>query len=638
MNLRKSLASLASACMLVASSAAQAQFDPVGDDTDIFLANPLLAATRPNILFFVDNTANWNTAFAIEKQALINTANNLITDAFNVGMAMFVETGSPNDNIDGAYIRYAVRQMTPTNKAAFVSMINALDIGGDKGNNATYSLAMDEMFRYFSGRDAYSGFGKAKRDYAGNILYNPLAASLGDNALPSATTQTYTSPIVSGCQKNFIIFISNGPAGDNSSSLAEAQKFLTAHNGGVTPPVISLAPKPIGEQPLWADEYARHMATKDCSPPAVDGVQNVFTYTIDVLPPTTGAGPDHTALLQSMADNGKGRYFAVNSIADTSQLENILRTIFQEVQSVNSVFASVALPVSVNVRGTNLNQVYIGQFRPDANKSPRWHGNLKMYKIGEDTAGNAFLVDADGARAENAATGFVSPNAKSFWTAGSSFWNHRNPDENGAGGISDLPDGDLVEKGGAAQKIRTRYSTDQAFRQMYTCVSGTGLCSSGSLLSASPFDIANTDIAAADLGTYSKQPVESITSALVGSVPTATARVSLHGWNTGDTVNFRVLGIDEENLTREIASPEIGKHLASKRPLPRAGAHQRDGARLKELRETIGAHPNLSKFYSSVFKNAIRSSIWSGLSSNSGMSACPVTIPSASDSSSVSTG
>ncbi len=535
MTLRKLVASLAGAYALAFSGPALPQFDPVGDDTDIFLANPLLAATRPNILFFVDNTANWNTAFSIEKQALINTANNLITDAFNVGLSLFVETGSPNDSIDGAYIRFGVRQMTPTSKAAFVSTVNALDIAGDKGNNATYSLAMDEIYRYFASKPSNSGFGKAKRDYAGNTTYNPLAATLGNHPLTSATSQTYVSPIVSGCQKNFIIFISNGPAGDNSSSLASAQTFITAHNNNVTPPVIALTPN--GEQPLWADEYAKFMATTDCAP-GVDGVQNVFTYTIDILPPTSGSGPAHTALLKSMADNGKGRYFAVNSVVDSSQLENVLRTIFQEVQAVNSVFASVALPVSVNVRGTNLNQVYIGQFRPDSNSGPRWFGNLKMYRIGQDTQGNAFLVDADGNRAENAATGFISPNAKSLWTATSSFWNHRTADENGAGGASDLPDGDLVEKGGAAQKLRTRYATDQALRQMYTCVSSSGFCTPGSLLSASPFVVSNTDITAGDLGTYTKLPVDTITGDLLAGVPTGTATVSLHGWSSGDTVKI----------------------------------------------------------------------------------------------------
>ena len=273
---------------------------------------------------------------------------------------------------------------------------------------------------------------------------------------------------------------------------------------GQSPTTIPLTPS--GEQGNWSDEYAKYMASADCAP-AIDGVQNVLTYTLDVLPSVAGS-PDWTALLKSMANNGKGRYFAITDTSTTEQFEDALRAIFQEVQAVNSVFASVALPVSVNVRGTNLNQVYIGQFRPDVAKSPRWFGNLKMYKIGQDASGDAFLVDVDGNRAENAATGFISPNAKSFWTTGSTFWNHRAADENGTGGASDLPDGDLVEKGGAGQRLRTRHATDQGLRQMYTCVSASGFCGSGDLLSASPFDVSNANITAGDMGTYFKLPVQ----------------------------------------------------------------------------------------------------------------------------------
>ena len=117
MNLRNLLTSLASVCALGASSSALGQFvDPVGDDTDIFLANPTIQATRPNVVILLDNTANWNTPFDTEKQALINITTSLVTDAFNLGLAMFVETGGANDTVDGAYMRFAVRQMTPTNK------------------------------------------------------------------------------------------------------------------------------------------------------------------------------------------------------------------------------------------------------------------------------------------------------------------------------------------------------------------------------------------------------------------------------------------------------------------------------------------------------------------------------------------
>src|SRR5688572_20186313 len=483
MNLRNLVASLASACALGASTGALGQFvDPVGDDTDIFLANPTIAATRPNVVILLDNTANWNTPFDIEKQALVNITNSLLTDAFNVGLAMFVETGGANDTRDGAYIRYAVRQMTPTNKTRFAAVVNSLDKLGDKSNNAVPGLAMGELYRYFAGLQAVSGSGKAKRDYWGNATYNPLAADLPGNAFTSSTSQTYVSPIVSGCQKNFIIYISNGKANENSSGLAEAQSHLTSIMGQ-SPATIALTPS--GEQGNWSDEYAKYMASADCAP-TIDGVQNVITYAIDVLPSVAGS-PDWTALLKSMANNGKGRYFAITDTSTPDQFVNALRVIFQEVQAVNSVFASVALPVSVNVRGTNLNQVYIGQFRPDVAKSPRWFGNLKMYKIGQDASGEAFLVDVDGNRAENSATGFISPNAKSFWTTGSTFWNHRPADENGTGGASDLPDGDLVEKGGAGQRLRTRHATDQGLRQMYTCVSASGFCSPGDLLSSSPF-------------------------------------------------------------------------------------------------------------------------------------------------------
>jgi type IV pilus assembly protein PilY1 len=293
MNLRKLIASLAGASALAFSGAALPVFDPVGDDTDIFLANPLLQATRPNVLLMIDNTANWNQPFSTEKAALVNTVNTLVTDQFNVGLAMFVETGGGNDSVDGAYIRYGIRQMTPTNKSRFTSMVTGLDITGDKSNNAVYSLAMAELFRYFAGRDSASTFGKEKRDYPGNIDFNPLAADLPGWPFPDDSSRTFISPIVSGCQKNFIIFISNGKANDNSSSLSEAQTFLTSLTGVNPPTTLTISPN--GQQGNWADEYAQYMASADCAP-LIDGVQNVITYTIDVLPGGAGS-PPHTPKL-----------------------------------------------------------------------------------------------------------------------------------------------------------------------------------------------------------------------------------------------------------------------------------------------------------------------------------------------------
>src|ERR1041385_8382857 len=117
---RRILATALAAASLAAAGAAFAAFDPVNDDTDIFLANPSFSAIRPNVLIFVDNTSNWGqssggtTKYAAVRAALTATLTNIVTDAYNVGMALFVETGSPNNTTDGAYVRFGVRQMTGT--------------------------------------------------------------------------------------------------------------------------------------------------------------------------------------------------------------------------------------------------------------------------------------------------------------------------------------------------------------------------------------------------------------------------------------------------------------------------------------------------------------------------------------------
>jgi type IV pilus assembly protein PilY1 len=557
-------AGLALLLALAAPSGFGGAFDPVNDDTDIFLADPSFNAERPNVLIIMDNTANWNVPFTAEKTALVNVVGSL-SDQLNVGIAMFTETGGSNSGPDGAYIRYAIRQMTSTNKTAFTSLVNAFDINGDKSNNGKASLAMYESYLYFSGGTAYAGGGKTKRDYAGNTVGGPTGAVPGQfpgNAFGGSASTTYVSPITSSCQKNFIIYLSNGKAQDNTNDLTTSQNALTSINGGVTPTQITLSnvsPDSNSQQGNWADEWARWMSINDCNA-AIPGAQNVITYTIDVGPANVtdpsvqGAG--WTTLLKSMAFSSGGKYFAIsNSDPNEAQsIQNALTTIFDEVQAVNSVFAATTLPVSVNVRGTNLNQVYIGVFRPDAQKLPRWFGNLKMYKLGVDTAtGTLFLADANGNVASNTSTGFISSSAQSFWTTASTFWTFRAPNyaTTDVGQGSDLPDGDLVEKGGAAERLRVLFPTSQGTRNVFTCTSaGTGICASGDLLSATPFSAGgtgnppdNTNISAADLGAYLNYPVTSLSAADNGNgTSTVTATLSTTpspSFSNGDTVRIQ---------------------------------------------------------------------------------------------------
>jgi type IV pilus assembly protein PilY1 len=514
------------------------------DDTEIFLANPAIAAQRPNVLIMLDNTANWNQAFANEKSALVTTVNGL-DDRFNVGWAGFVETGNPNDNVDGAYVRAAVRQMTETNKTRLAEMVQALDQTYDVGNNATYGLAMAEIYRYFAGLTASSG-SKRKRDYSGNVMPatgnnandNPgLAKSnavwaLPGNAFANSSTTTYTSPISDDCAKNFVIFISNGPANDNANSTSAATSALSGFGGSTSQ--ITLNPN--GQQSNVADEWARFMANTDVS--TRSGTQNIVTYTIDVNPGTTGQGPDHTALLKSMAAQGKGKYFAVSSANGGAEIADALNKIFQEVLAVNSVFASATLPVSINTRGTFLNQVYMGVFRPDGSASPRWPGNLKQFKTAPNSVGQLVLVDQFGAAVEDTTNGFLKNNISSIWTSPSTFWDATfYPDAQGIGTTSDRPDGDLVEKGGVAQRLRTDYATDLTNRKVYTCpTAGSPGCTANSSLSSFPFSVSGlSSRTLSDFGISGSAPVSSITRS--GSVATATTSAA-HGLSVGQSVNI----------------------------------------------------------------------------------------------------
>ena len=466
----------------------------------------------------------------------------MLTDQFNVGLALFNEQGVTN----GFYVRYAARQATAATRPSLRQSIDQLGRTTDNTNNGAFAMGMAEMYTYFAGVSARTGFPAPKRDFRANAL-SP-GGLLFDNALTSSASTTYVSPITDPCQKNYIIVISNGPSTQNTDN-DNVLPFLTTLKG-VAPTQIALAPS--GAEGDWSDEFAEFMANADCNA-TKDGVQNVFTYTIDILPSGQLAELRHSALLKSMAGKGKGKYFAITDFSTTDQFTDALRTIFNEVQANNSVFASTTLPVSVNVRGTNLNQVYIGVFRPDQNKSPRWLGNLKLYRLGVDTSLNdqprLFLADAVGAEAEDTAnTGFIRGSARSYWTESQLYWGFRAAELNGTGGANDLPDGDLVEKGGAAQQLRLAYPADQSGRNLYTCVNNTftGPCASGASLSATPFN--TTNVSASDLGAFKTYTVDSLSSTgdlatlKLGAAPSPV-------WSASDTIQISGASPDNFNVS-----------------------------------------------------------------------------------------
>ena len=533
--------------MALAASLAFMHAGAPAEDIDLFVKGAVPAYQRPNVLIILDNTANWNTAFANEKSALVSTLSGLPVDRFNVGLMLFTESGGGNGNPDGAYMRAAVRTMDATNRPVYVNLVNSISNSNplnDKGNNAAYGSAMAEAYRYFAGAEAYAGHNKVKRDYAANSVTGYPSSNavyaLPGNAFASAASTTYVSPVAGGCQKNFIIFISNGASDLGENSGAVNPTTLLAAAGGNT---SQIALSPNGRQVVLSDEWARFLANNDVNA-SVTGKQTVVTYTMDVNPSSTGQGPDNTALLRSMAREGKGGYFGVSSANGGEQIAKALNAIFSEIQAVDSAFASASLPVSVNTQGTYLNQVFIGMFRPEP--TPRWYGNLKQYQFRANVNGGTVvsleLADKNNNPAISSQNGFITSCAQSYWSTADTYW------PNGYLGSclsssvqSNSPDGEIVEKGAAAQRLRAR---DASTRNVKTC----NTCGAGAL---DNFNNANTAITKSLLGNASMSDADrtalinwtrgqNVDDELSKGTGSTVMRPSAHG----DVVHARPLAID----------------------------------------------------------------------------------------------
>ena len=501
------------------------------EDTDIF-AGVSSSSDRPNVLLILDSSSNWSTSIAgapncyyrnngvqitpvvgpaaqgsklgVEQCALYNLIDGLPVaslggpsgDAlFNVALMLMNE--APNN---GSYPRQAFIPMTTNNKAALKAKIGAFSNNVDKANNADYGLAMYEAYLYFMGENRLNGgLGpSAKRD---NTAFSGSA---------------YLSPSGNSCGRNFVIVIGNGSP-LNSPPEKAVQSLLAAlpANSQGAPNSIQIAVPLAGNDAAnLSDEMARYMRYVDVS--SRNDVQGIISYAVAVLQGTNDDG--YPALLNSIANQGGGNYYEARN-ADV--LLAALTDILNQIQAVNSVFASASMPVSMNLQGSYQNQVFMGMFRPDKDARPRWTGNLKQYQFGLDALDKLYLAETtlDTAGRPKSAisltSGFINPAARSFWTTASNFW--VNQPTGTPPSSSDAPDGEVVEKGGAAQRLRILNASSQSARKVLTCIgctsSATYLIPSG----ATSFDTANA----------------AITQAMLTGTTSATDRSNLINWVRG---------------------------------------------------------------------------------------------------------
>lgn len=420
---------------------------------------------------------------------LVRGAGSALSGKVAAGIMLMNDQGSTDGKPDiSGYIRHRVALMDSARCATITADLQA--IGDDinyppyKGpSSAPYDSALYEAFKYFGGWTNPAGVASATAgtpagaDGFGPVRHSRAISYEDPLAFADGGKTTYKSPITAdnSCGANYMVLIGNTWPNQAGSTNANGSPYPIDTNLNTRlgwPKQAQIYPTPLRSsdksEVRFADEWAKFLYTTDVSDQPFQ--QNVRMFTIDVY--NKSADAKQGALLKSMADqSGPGGYYTVGG--DLYKLINAFKDVLTQIAAINSVFASAALPVAVNAQGTFLNQVFMGVFRPDGDGQQRWAGNLKQYQFAIDGPTSIILVDNYRKPAvDSKNTGFIDNCATSFWTSDNDYWSSiAGSSPSGCATspyspYSDAPDGPIVERGGAGQRLR---SLGHAARNIRTC-------------------------------------------------------------------------------------------------------------------------------------------------------------------------
>lgn len=574
---------------------------PRADDTDIFVDNSTNVGV-PNVLFVMFNGADADSdagvsctytdgsvpstggdkVVSLVQCALVNAIAGLANGSVNIGIAV-----NNANSFDGQS-----QATTNTTLGGFHDLCNSSGAGGciirklmtmDTAGKASMTAFIKGLKKFNGGGTDSTGINlKVNSSSADPAVAMQEAWAYYNGKVGGSGTSYSQSVLAAGCQRNFVVYIGTSakglPGGGDAGITAAQVGATTAQKVEITgtvkfvPSICGSASQTLVAGNDWADEWARLMYQQDGGASGNQNTQNITTYSVNVEAAPNKCFAESPTMFSSMAKVGGGKFYNTSNAND---LSSALTAILNEVQAVNSVFSSASLPVSVNAQGTYLNQIFLGMFRPDINASPRWMGNLKQYKLVKNNTGDNVLGDQNGTPAiSGAGTGFISPNATSYWTykdtatapdnaATGGFWVNDPKGVPASTAAFDAPDGDIVEKGGVAQQIRKEnltadYTTAAGSstnpRRLYTyCPSGSS-CVPSLTDSRNAFTTANTGIGSAAFGAASYIKINSITRS--GTSATVTTNVN-HGFTNPTTVTISGATPNDYNVTQTLNGTTI---------------------------------------------------------------------------------
>ena len=417
-----------------------------------------------------------------------NAASNIISSVsgVNIGLMRYSNGATiANDGARGGMVAFPVSPIA-SNRAALTTTLNSYTAAGW----TPLSETLYEANQYFAG---------------GNVVFGntsvPFKSVAGSRVGGAANGAQYASPIKYSCQKNYIVYLTDGlPTQDN-----EADSFIQAPpiNGVCDNPASSpyngfaTDGTPLPGSPPWGPStgaagacmsaLSGYMATKDVYPgAAMPGDQHVQLYAIGF-----GSDPALAAAfswLKTAARKGNGDAY---SAADAASLQQVLTNIVGNILTDSTTFTAPTVAVNAFNRTQTLDDLYVSLFQPSSNL--HWPGNVKKYQYR-----NNLIEDVNNVAAVNPSTGFFQDSARDFW--------------------SPEVDGSNVKKGGAASQIPNWDETATPTRNVYTYIGS------------------NTPASAVDLTTASSRFVTTnalITNAILG-VTTVADRTETINYSRGE--------------------------------------------------------------------------------------------------------
>lgn len=429
------------------------------DDTEIYFGQPEADPdNNPNILLVIDSSGSMDATvwddlplqrdrLAVVQDVTIDLLNNL--ENANVGMMKYdiawtQRPGWQNDFdllSEGGMVVHPISDLD-TNRTDLTTRINNIHHWGSTPLAETYH----EAGLYFLGEPVDYGFGSWHTfENNGTTWLQPL-----DSHPDSWTGSNYDSPFTGSCQRNFIVYLSDGAPTRDASAENRMEALMsrpewTEHTE--TECQNAADGSSVGR---CIDEFAEFLFANDFAPD-IPGRQNVVSHFI-------GFNVD-LPIFAEAAERGGGNYYQANN---AEQLREDLTDILKQVADGNDGFTAPAVTVNAFDRTSHLDQLFFTVFKPTVNA--RWNGNLKKYKFEpRDNEDGLVIVDVNGDPAVDPTTGFFYdgreqngqpnaslPKAQSYWSV----------DESGA----PVADGAAVSEGGAASVL----PADPTLRKLYT--------------------------------------------------------------------------------------------------------------------------------------------------------------------------